>query len=403
MKRKLQIYYGILFAALILAPCLVFLAVRSHIDTTNYENTAQAEFPVIGRTLSNGTPVTIDNFPSLFEDWFNDHLPFRNQLLTLNSFFDYTVLKTSSSDQVIVGKDGWLFYQGGQVNDEDPVADYEGTNLFTDEELQTIASNMTKIEKELKAQGTDFVIYFAPNKERVYSEYMPDSYGESAGNSRMNQVIEYLRKNTDITVISALDDLMEFKQSHPNVQLYYKYDTHWNNIGAYVGTKSLCEALGEKWTPYEDCTVLNKDTVPDTVDPSNFVAHFDLSRLIHLGNYLDPKDEVEMITGYSKYGLYLDGENAQMSQFHYYIDTSDGTVPPRGNLMVIGDSFSAVSAQYYGMDYAQTYVTYYYNYDKSQLEEAKPEVVVYESVERYIQNMLYFDLDEGFNPPEGWR
>lgn len=109
MKRKLQIYYGILFAALILAPCLVFLAVRSHIDTTNYENTAQAEFPVIGRTLSNGTPVTIDNFPSLFEDWFNDHLPFRNQLLTLNSFFDYTVLKTSSSDQVIVGKDGWLF------------------------------------------------------------------------------------------------------------------------------------------------------------------------------------------------------------------------------------------------------------------------------------------------------
>lgn len=404
MKNKLQNYYVFLFVALILLPCVIFALVRNHVDTTNYENTAEAEFPVIGQTLSDGTKVTIDNFPSLFEDWFNDHLPFKNQMLTLNSWFDYAILHTSSSDEVIVGKDGWLFYNGDQVSQEDPIANYQGTDLFTDAELETIAANMEKAEEVVNDEGAEFIIYFAPNKERVYSEYMPDVYGEPAENNRMQQLIDYLRENTDITVISAYDDLMEFKESHPDVQLYYKYDTHWNNVGAYIGTKTLCEALGEDFTDYDDLTVYTKDNAPDDVDPANFDAHYDLSRMIHLGNYLDSKDTVEMLAGFTKHGILLDDSDTEgLTQFHYYIKDANGDEESiRGNLMVIGDSFSAISAQYYGKNYQNTYITYYYNYDKQQLEDNDPEVVVYESVERYIQNMLYFDIDEGYNPPEGW-
>ena len=159
-----------MFIILIMVPVLLFSVIGKKLDTTSYENRTLATMP----TLS---PETITTFPSSFESYFNDNLPFKNQLVFLNGLFDYRVMKTSSSDSVIVGKHGWLFYKGAQVNDEDPVSDYNGSNLFTDDQLKTIAQNMVAAKEELASRNMDFVIMIAPNKERVYSEYMPSIYG----------------------------------------------------------------------------------------------------------------------------------------------------------------------------------------------------------------------------------
>ena len=238
MRKTVQAFYIAIFTAAILLPVPLFKAIKPYIDTNNYENRELTPRPALQLNAE-----SISSFPSDFDSWMSDHLPFRNQLLSLNGMIDYDVLHSSSSDTVIVGRKGWLFYKGAQVNSEDPVADYTGTNLFSEEQLEIIARNMKEAQQLLKDRGSDFVIFIAPNKERVYSEYMPRSYGAPAKENRLSQVTSYLREHTDIPVVSCMDDLMEYKKTHPNTPVYFKYDTHWNDLGAFIGTRALARAL----------------------------------------------------------------------------------------------------------------------------------------------------------------
>lgn len=360
-----------MFAVLILAPTAFFAVFRNHFDTANYENRTLAEAPVIGKT-------SIDEFPSTFDDWFNDHLPFRNQMLEIKGLADYNVLHATDNTSVIIGKDGWLFYRGAQANGEDPVADYEGTNLFSEEELQTIAANMTKARDELAARGSTFYIFLCPNKERVYSEYMPDYYPRYDQGGRLRQVYQYLKEHTDLNVVNAYDDLMAFKQERPTQQLYYKYDTHWNTIGAYVGTKTLTETLGFSQTPLDEIQI---------ADQGEFT--FDLARLLHLTNVLN-RDHFYLLSKYTPHILNM--EVAGLGQQMRY--TTDGSAPG-GKLYIIGDSFSTTSAAYYACHYQEAYLNFYYDYTLASLEEEQPDTVVYETVERYMGNMLDFSITDG--------
>ena len=371
MKKAVQRIYIVVITAFLLVPVAVFALVGKYTDTTNYENRTLAAAPILGET-------SVDSFPSSFESWFNDHLPFRNQILTLNGWIDYKFLHTSSSDTAIVGKDGWLFYKGTARNGEDTVADYLGTNLFTEEELQQIASNLETIQAQLRDRGCEFYLFLAPNKESVYSEYMPDSSGAHTSYARLRQVTDYLKNHTDIKVVNAEDELEAYKKENPDQQLYYKYDTHWNSVGAYVGTKELTNTLGYDQVPLSECTL--KEVGGYT---------FDLARMIHLSQVLTD-DPVYEIRGYTPHSLKMTS-NESGTQFTFETDNT----APGNTIFVVGDSFSAFSAPYYVCHYQHGFMTYYYDYSLSQLDETKPTVFVYEVVERYLGNLAKFSLTGG--------
>lgn len=374
MKKSVQTIYFLWITLFLLLPVLVFLLVRGRLDTANYENRELALFPSV-------KAADIGQFPKGFDDWFSDHLPYRNQLLTLNGLFDYRVLKSSGNDSVLVGKDGWLFYKGSQVNGEDPVADYEGTNLFTEDELRTIADNMLDARRTLQQElpfYSDFVIYIAPNKERVYSEYMPDSYGEPSP-GRMQQVIDYLRSHTDLKVVTPLDDLIAYKVQNPDTPIFFKYDTHWNELGAYIGAKCLNEALGKTQPDPSDITLVDGGQ-----------GTFDLARLIHLGKILY-KDHAYVPFDYTPYHIEAEGNDSH-TEYRFYNSVGDGD---HSKLMIIGDSFSSFLSPYVACQYNNAYTCFYYNYNRDMLAQETPNVVVYETVERYLGNMLDFSLETG--------
>ena len=375
MKKALQQYYIVLMAGLIVLPVLLFALFGRFLDTQNYENRTLAQMP----SLTGEERVSIEEYPSAFEEWFNENLPFRNQLITLNGLFDYYVLKTSSSKSVIVGKEGWLFYKGAQVNDEDPVSDYNGSNLFTQEELETIRTNMVTARDELAAQGKEFIIFIAPNKERVYSEYMPGSYGEMAEHGRMRQVIDYLQETTDLQVVCPYDTLMEYKKNHPDTPVYYRFDTHWNYLGAYIGARELNFAFGY-FLPGPDDTTWEYGDAPSG----------DLARLIHLEKILKDPDAF-YVKDYTNYAMTED-VNALGNEFRFHNIYESGD--PR-KLFIIGDSFSAVMAKFACCQFNDSYVNFYYNYNHMMLLQENPDIVVYETVERYMKNMLDFSLEDG--------
>ena len=341
MNKTVQKIYIAAMTVFMILPILLFAIFGRFTDTTNYENRTLAELPTL-------ESVKISELHTGFETWFSDHLPFRNQLIFLNNLIDYKVFHVSDADSVIIGRNDWLYYNGRQFNVEDPEQDWNGSNVYSDADLKALADNMISMRDKLKAKGCDFVIFIAANKEHVYPENMPVSYGSPAQNRRMEQVVSYLQNNTDLTVICPYDKLLETRKSDPDLQLYYKYDSHWNNVGSYIGSSMLDEALGH---PMPDISTLKITTAKS--------PRYDLATMLHLGT------------------------------------NESGNADPR-KVFIIGDSYSTMMEQYIACNFNETYLNFYYNYTPEMLDKEKPDVVIYETVERYIGNMMTFTPDEKF-------
>ena len=70
--------------------------------------------------------ATLAAWPDAFTSYFADHFAFRTQLVRWQALLRVRVLRSSPSPDVILGKDGWLFY-----GTDGAVEDYSGTRPFT--------------------------------------------------------------------------------------------------------------------------------------------------------------------------------------------------------------------------------------------------------------------------------
>jgi hypothetical protein len=72
----------------------------------------------------------IKSFPGKFEAYFDDHFSFRPWLVRTHQRLKVFGLGMSSSDEVLKGKDGWYFYTGNQIKNEDPLLDYRAIRPY---------------------------------------------------------------------------------------------------------------------------------------------------------------------------------------------------------------------------------------------------------------------------------
>lgn len=221
MKNKLLF---ILFLLVLTAPAVTFPVVRNFIDSENHENRRFAEAPQFSFT-------EMPSFPGQFDEWFNDYLPYKNQLVMTNTMKNdllgvgTTAMEYMTGSMVIRGKDNWLFYNAEK---QQSFNDYLCNNLYEEAELAEITKSYVRLQEKLKELGIELVVFYATNKEQIYPEYMPSSIVPVGTYSRTDQLVDYLRANTDIPTIYTKEALLKEKEGR---QLFYKYDTHWNNLG----------------------------------------------------------------------------------------------------------------------------------------------------------------------------
>ena len=113
MKNKI-LFYG--FVGLLCLPVLTFPVMKNFIDSENHENRKFAEKPVLSLD-------TITTYPEQYDAYFNDHLPYKNQLVMFNNMKNEvlgvgtTAIEYRTASTVIRGKDNWLFYNAfGECN-----------------------------------------------------------------------------------------------------------------------------------------------------------------------------------------------------------------------------------------------------------------------------------------------
>ena len=288
---------------------------------------------------------------------FTERLCARNKLIAFNS--ELTSLLTGGtymeSTQVLLGKNNWLFYK--TELDGHPLWDYMGINHFTDDELAAIAANLVSMRDGFNALGVDFYVTALPNKEIIYEEYMPDTVARVDEVSRAEQLADYIWDNTDLVYVYPKQALLDAKAEG---QIYYQTDTHWNQKGAFVGMQQLMhEAYGVE--------AKNLDSVSFDITSNDLAGD-----LAVIGGVAD------------KYNI--------DTTYVFDTDTADKAQYRDEVALVVGDSFSGFLSTIAKGYYKEVHWIYTKDFTMSMLDEYDADVVIWESVERYMETFLNVNL-----------
>lgn len=222
--KAIKKYYIIAFIILSILPFVLLPVLSSNLD----ENRTLQSLPSF---IAKEGGINLKWFGEI-QDYVADHFAFREVLVEADSCVKQKVLNTPSDSQVIFGEGDWLFYSA-------TLDDYAGCEL-TDEEFDTIAANLSGACARLTKAGKKPLVLIVPNKSRVYSEYMPKSYGEPREMCNLTR-LQYLMKEQGIPYVDAAKILTEGKATD---ELYLHGDTHWNNTGARLVLNAVYEAWG---------------------------------------------------------------------------------------------------------------------------------------------------------------
>lgn len=351
------------FAAVLFFPHLLAAVLPEKWSITADEKRTMASFPVF--SFEN-----IKQWPTEFENWYSDHLPFRHSLIRLNNNLEYYGFRNSTDKTVVIGKNGWLFYN--DATDGDPIAMYEGRKQYDGNMLKQIADELQTFSDALKAQGREFVLFIAPNKERVYSEYMPDYLGKPAENYATDVLVAYLKEHTDVRVVYVYDALMQAKKDYPQWDYYIAMDTHWNNIGAYVGCRELLMELG-----FETVRTLDKVVIEDRGPASG-----DLRNKLNIS--------IDKTKSARKYLVY--GHGRDKSETIVNNPDAEAVFHKTGanhrKLLIIRDSFGEAMMPVMSAFFNDCIFVHRKAYKQEMISEYNPRIVVWEMIERSCDKWL---------------
>jgi hypothetical protein len=226
MQRFASRALAVVFVAAISAPLAANFAGVDGADP-GAENRTMAEFPRF-----DGTAASLRSLPSGFDAWFSDHFGFRATFVRWNAAFRFFVLGTTSSQQVMVGRDRWLFYA-----DDGAVEDIGNTSPLSKGEVKNWREAVVRAKEWLDGQDAAFVFAIAPDKHVVYPENLPAGVGRAGSNSRTGQVLDGL---ADLDF--ALDLRPALLAAKARERLYHVTDTHWNERGLFVAYEALIGA-----------------------------------------------------------------------------------------------------------------------------------------------------------------
>lgn len=361
----------ILFLCFLIMPNIIYRIFYDSFDHINYENRTLASKPIFMST-------NINEYPKRYEEYFNDYLPFRNELVKLKNLNDIRIFKNIISDRVLLGKAKWLFLKSANLTEK-----YIGIEEynFTEGELEKAKNNLIHFRDELKKKNIDFIFMVCPDKQFIYSEYMPDYIKRKSIKSGTDIFVEYIKNNTDIKVVYPKEELLKYKDKY---QLYYKYDTHWNNLGAYIGYSELMESL--------NIYVENIDNVNikslSANERFNFDTHFNndmanMLSLIKIKYYND--DKAYIISNYIT-------KNYETNHFISWNNFScnSKSYKSKDNIIIIRDSYTTSMVGYIATGFKQSEFINIGSFKNENITEYKPDIVVFESIERYLkERMLY--------------
>lgn len=337
--------FAVLMSVLVCLPLLLYGFVYTDKSAEKRQLTA---FPSI---TENGKLNT--GFYSQIDSWFNDHFPFRSEIITAANMIKGSVFNTSGEKKVVVGSDDWLFFN-------ETTNDYIGESRLSDNDIEKICATLNLVNEYVLSNNSKFIFCVAPNKNTIYGQFMPKNYikSDTSNLDKLNTVL-----GTEDWYINLKDLLSASKNT-----VYHKRDSHWNNIGAAMVQKAVMERVNFDFTDFTK--------VPYTMQKN---WHGDLDNMVYPSlNYLDEQAVFDYKFNHIS--------NAKSEEDILINTTAEGK---SRNLLMFRDSFGNALLPLFAEDFGVSKFSRATPYTLTDLYQNNFDLTVIEIAERNIKNLLY--------------
>uniref|UniRef100_I2Q696 AlgX/AlgJ SGNH hydrolase-like domain-containing protein n=1 Tax=Desulfovibrio sp. U5L TaxID=596152 RepID=I2Q696_9BACT len=299
-----------------------------------------------------------------------DGLPFRDHLIRANSRLRLALFRESPVPGVLVGRHGWLFYTNEWALD-----DFLNVLPLSEKDLAAMVRIQVERRDWLAARGIGYLVVFAPNKASVYPEEMPEGMAPLSPASRLDRLVPRLRE-AGVAVVDLRGALAEAKATR---RAYQKTDTHWNGWGAFRGAAAILGAVSAL-RPGLPALAASEYEVREEDGPGGDLAEMLL--LPDVWREIDwvPHKKTPVLARPAPDGPYPDpADHPERERRAYETDRTDW---PR--LLFFHDSFARPMAGFLAERSSRSVFLWSHAFSPAIIEAEKPDVVILETVERYV-------------------
>lgn len=275
-------------------------------------------------------------------------------------------------DKVVFGLNGWFFLGDHYSN---VIKETKGLINFSGTELLRIHHNMMQTKEYCCRRKIKFYPAIAPDKSNTYGKYLPIT--KSKLPTKFDQVISLFR-NTGFIVV----DMGSENSNYENRQLYPKSDTHWNQLGLFLGYTALMKEIRKD---FPDLMLLKLEQF--LIDTA-YTTMGDLARMVFYPTndrqiFLRPKDKSHALKQKGELPVPA-GYSINPASFESRFTNETG----KYKILVIHDSFCGELPQFMKESFRESVFLWTY-FDYKLIDKVNPDILVYELAERSLDFLLY--------------
>lgn len=336
------------------------------------------------------------DFQSELENYLNDHIVWRERLITLKTGIQKSTGNTDIGGAYI-GKDGYCFEK---ITKED--VDDKLVNRNTKSLVQFFDS----ASKDFGADHLSFLL--VPTSSLVLEDKLPKNARQFSQSEYMDNIQAAV---SNYNVVDVRDCFAE----HKNDYIYYRTDHHWTSDGAYLAYSAWQNSMGKSTT---DKTMLKKHTVTDSFKGSLY------SKILNADSAKDSiwiysnsddyaaeyADNYKVTLEDNKQGRVLNAEKLlEKDKYLYFFGGNYGTVKIEHigdrektgkNILIIKDSFANTFAPFVLNEYDNVYMLdlRYFKGDvlKFANDNQVKDILVLYNISNFISDKNLFKLNGGF-------
>jgi alginate O-acetyltransferase complex protein AlgJ len=326
------------------------------------------------------------HWPQDFERWFSDRYGMRDALVYYGSRLQMARTGVPMNQQVVIGRDDWLFYDEDYTPGHLHFASLYGKNPFPAADLQTMANNLSSIRRRLAACRIPFYLVIAPDKQTVYPEKLMQLPPADAV-TQADQLDAYLRAADPELRIIDLRQAEKAARPTQAYDLYFRTDTHWNDLGAFFGYQAIARRLVRDGV-LADAPRADLDAYK--ISRSPFAGGDIAVNLLDLPGYFhDYIVQVDEKQPRQWRDIAPPGWPPDVNNSFRATEDAAGS----GNLLLYRDSFSDALMPFLAADFHRMYSFLSNVIDGKRVQQAQPKVVMLEIVERNLRNLVQGPVD----------
>lgn len=366
--KQSSLMLGILFLIILLLPvCFQPLEKRFELNT---EKRVKATLPQMNLAGIIELPAQLNNFVE-------DHFGLRSFFLRWNAFIKARILGVSPNrEKVEIGENNWLYLATSENR-----SSIKLQRKFTEAEYAIIRHNLVERDEWYKLQGITYYVVIVPDKTTIYNERIPKGLTDIRMDAMVAELTSYLRSTTQLRIIDLTDDLFEGKKK---LDVYQKYDTHWNDAGAYIAYHTIMKNIRKD---FPDCSPAAR---VKELSIGYHKLNGDLNEMMSLPfrasdePYVLPKNSKVKQSIYPFISQYRSVKK-QPDYLTYYIHSDKVNAP---SIYIENDSYGSYLHHLIPQHFSKTVFLFNKFPDMQVLKEFKPNIVVTEVLDRMLSTLI---------------